>query len=228
MSALSVFIDESGDFGQYENHSPYYIVTLVFHEQASDIERDITLLNMKLREFDLANGSVHTGPLIRREKEYSNWSLLERKQIFNTLYNFTRKIDIKYCVLVVEKKSLIEEMELIAKLTKQLTRFLNEHFTKLSAYDRIIVYYDYGQTELTKILVSVFNAILNSVEFKKAKPADYKLFQATDMICTMELLALKMERKALSKSEIAFFTSEKNIRKPYLKTIREKRISITI
>lgn len=29
MSRLSVFIDESGDFGSYEHHAPYYIITLV-------------------------------------------------------------------------------------------------------------------------------------------------------------------------------------------------------
>ena len=30
---LSIFIDESGDFGAYEEHSPYYIVSAVFHNQ---------------------------------------------------------------------------------------------------------------------------------------------------------------------------------------------------
>ncbi len=34
MSELSVFIDESGDFGPYEHHAPYYIITLVFHDQS--------------------------------------------------------------------------------------------------------------------------------------------------------------------------------------------------
>ena len=33
MRELSVFVDESGDFGEYDYHSPYYIITLVFHNQ---------------------------------------------------------------------------------------------------------------------------------------------------------------------------------------------------
>ena len=33
MKELSIFIDESGDFGEYDYHSPWYIVTMVFHEQ---------------------------------------------------------------------------------------------------------------------------------------------------------------------------------------------------
>jgi hypothetical protein len=28
---LSVFIDESGDFGSYEAHAPYYLVAMVLH-----------------------------------------------------------------------------------------------------------------------------------------------------------------------------------------------------
>lgn len=37
MKELSIFIDESGAFGEYEQHSPYYIITMVFHDQAIPI-----------------------------------------------------------------------------------------------------------------------------------------------------------------------------------------------
>ena len=39
---LSVFIDESGDFGSYEPHSPYYLVTMVLHNQSKNITGNIT------------------------------------------------------------------------------------------------------------------------------------------------------------------------------------------
>jgi hypothetical protein len=35
MGELSVFIDESGDFGPYERHAPYYIITLLFQGYGS-------------------------------------------------------------------------------------------------------------------------------------------------------------------------------------------------
>jgi hypothetical protein len=41
MKELSVFIDESGDFGLYEPHSAFYIVTLIFHDQSVDISGNI-------------------------------------------------------------------------------------------------------------------------------------------------------------------------------------------
>ena len=39
MNELSIFIDESGDFGEYSYHSPYYIISMVFHEQSIDISK---------------------------------------------------------------------------------------------------------------------------------------------------------------------------------------------
>lgn len=41
MKELSIFVDESGDFGEYEKHAPFYIVTMVFHNQAIDISDNI-------------------------------------------------------------------------------------------------------------------------------------------------------------------------------------------
>ena len=67
-------------------------------------------------------------------------------------------------------------------------------------YDRIVVYYDYGQRELAKILITAFNTALNNVEIKKVIPANYKLFQVADMICTIELLAEKATRKIRTKT----------------------------
>jgi len=91
-------------------------------------------------------------------------------------------------------------------------------------YERIVIYYDYGQMELAKILISVFNAVLDGVEFKKAIPANYKLCQAADMLCTLELLSVKSEKRALTKSELLFFKSERDLYKSYLKAIGKKRI----
>lgn len=44
MKELSIFIDESGDFGEYDYHSPWYIVTMVFHEQEASIQEPMEYL----------------------------------------------------------------------------------------------------------------------------------------------------------------------------------------
>lgn len=50
MKELSIFVDESGDFGEYEKHAPYYIVTMIFHDQTIDISDNINFLNKSLKQ----------------------------------------------------------------------------------------------------------------------------------------------------------------------------------
>jgi hypothetical protein len=86
------------------------------------------------------------------------------------------------------------------------------------------VYYDNGQVEVTRILSSVFNALLENVEFRKVMPADYRLFQVADLICTLKLTELKMENHQLSKSDIFFFNDERTLKKNYLKPLSKKEL----
>lgn len=89
MSELSVFIDESGDFGSYEHHAPYYIITLVFHDQSSDISEQIKHLRRHLVEQGFAeNHAIHSAPLIRRERDYSGMDLTARRKLFRSLFTF--------------------------------------------------------------------------------------------------------------------------------------------
>ena len=68
MKELSVFVDESGDFGEYEKHAPYYIITMILHDQSVDISAEISKLNEALMYMGYGNEqSIHTEPLIRRE-----------------------------------------------------------------------------------------------------------------------------------------------------------------
>lgn len=46
---LSVFIDESGDFGAYEHHAPYYLVAMVLHDQSVSIAADIQGMDERMR-----------------------------------------------------------------------------------------------------------------------------------------------------------------------------------
>ena len=86
------------------------------------------------------------------------------------------------------------------------------------------MYYDNGQIELTRILASVFNTLLDGVIFRKVIPSDYRLFQVADLFCTMALIKLKLENHVLSSSELLFFGDERTLKKNYLKPLAEKQI----
>ena len=100
---LSCFIDEAGDFGEYEPHSPYYIVSLVTHDQSESIQSEISSLDSYLSSLGFSNHALHTGPLIRRESTYIGMNMEDRKKLFNLLFRFTRKIPIKFFTALVKK-----------------------------------------------------------------------------------------------------------------------------
>jgi hypothetical protein len=60
----------------------------------------------------------------------------------------------------------------------------------------------YSKSKESRILSSVLNALLPDVEFRKVLPSDYRLFQVADLICTLELIRLKMEAKTLAKHDL--------------------------
>ena len=72
MSELSIFVDESGDFGEYAKHSPYYVLAMVFHDQSVDISRQISILDENLDNMGYGDIAIHTEPLIWREEIYEN------------------------------------------------------------------------------------------------------------------------------------------------------------
>lgn len=224
MKELSIFVDESGDFGEFDSRAPFYILSLVFHDQKVDIKDDLTLLESEMRNIGWPDHCIHAGPIIRAENEYKECSLHERQQIIRRLMTFTRKLDIRYKSIYVEKKKELDEIELTGKLSRQLADLVRQNTNFFAEYDIVKVYYDNGQTQVTKILVSVFTTLLNNVKFIKVIPSDYRLFQVADLICTLKLTELKLERHILSKSEQYFFQDDRTFRKNYLKPLAKKQL----
>lgn len=221
---LSIFIDESGDFGDYEYHSPFYIVTMIFHEQSIDINEELTHFEKQLKDIEFPNHCIHSGPIIRGEEDYRNIDVKTRKSIFRKTAAFVRNLNIKYKNFYIEKKHIENDVDIAGKLSKQISLFLKEHISYFLSFDEIIVYYDNGQTQLNRILISIFNVLFEHVEFRKVIPADYRLFQVADYMCTLKMLELKFSEHRMSRSEMYFFEDIKTFKKQYLKQLDSKEM----
>ena len=183
MKELSIFIDESGDFGEYAPHSPYYIITMVFHNQKENIQPSIAWLNQELSYLNLNDLCIHTGPIIRREEIYENMSVKERRRIFNKMVAFIRQINIRYKCFYIEKAHISNATEATEKLA---------------------------------------HALLPNPIFRKVMPTEYKLLQAADLLCTIELVKLKLVHNLFSTSEMIFFGSIRDLKKNYIKPLSKK------
>ncbi len=218
MSPLSVFLDESGDTG---TQSDYYLLTLVFHEQALDIGNSLARLSTELSNLGFPEGTgLHCGPMVRGEEIYHGMPLQLRKKLFFKLFSFARVSGIAYKTFVVKKRECPDKLSLKGRLSKELGTFLSGNLEYLQKYNPVIVYYDNGQSMVTDLINSIFNAYLFDVEVRKVRPDEYRLFQVADMLCTLELAKAKLDDgRALSKSEEHFFESRRRLTKVYLKTL---------
>ena len=80
MTELSIFIDESGDFGEVKERPAYYLVTLVLHNQADNIDEQVKKLEKSIKDSDFDLEYIHTGPVIRREDIFSGYTIGERRK----------------------------------------------------------------------------------------------------------------------------------------------------
>ena len=218
MKELSIFFDESGDFGKCKPHAPYYIISAVFHNQSDNINEKILTLDRNLSNYIVCNW-IHTGPIVRSEEIYRNMEIPERRKILKTFTTFVKKCPITYKSFYIEKKHFKNDDDMVARLTRDLTSFLKANFEYFSSFDLIKVYYDNGQSEVSKMLTNVFNDLFADVVFTKAVPSEYKLFQAADLFCYFTLIKLKLDSGILSENEIKFFGTKYALRKNYLKPL---------
>lgn len=224
MGILSIFVDESGDFGTYSQHSPYYIVTMVFHNQESKITEQIQKLDQEILSLGYEKDFViHTAPLIRKEEMFSSVSPNERRALFTKLFYFVMKSDIHYKTFIFEKRQFENVLKLEGRMAKEISQFIRGNQDFFQSFESVILYYDNGQHELNRILNTVLATELSQYDVRKVLPKDYKLFQAADLICTLQLLSLKCNHHELSRSEQLIFHNERELKKQFLKPIRKKK-----
>ena len=221
MKETSIFVDESGDFGPFATHSPYYIVAFVVHNQSYDILPELTKLDKELSLLGYPNHCVHVGPIIRKEPPYHMENIATRRKILHKMYAFMRHSKITFHTISINKKETTSPEELSEKLSKKIDAWIRENYQDFLDCDIVKLYYDGGQRELATVLSTVFHALLPNFEFRRVKPDDYRLFQAADLVCSMRLLELKASAHTLSTSEQVFFGGEKNLLKKHIKPLKE-------
>lgn len=117
-------------------------------------------------------------------------------------------------------------MKLEAKIARDISQFIRDNLSYFQSFDEVVLYYDNGQKQLSRILNTVLATEIVDYEVRKVKPSDYRLFQVADLICTIELLGKKIESgEQLSKSEEYIFHSKRAFKKDFLKKIVDKQFN---
>ena len=91
---------------------------------------------------------IHMGDLIMKRGDYRDFDIAMRKDIFRAIYHFSRKINVCYKTIIVNKKYINKSKGLKQKLSFEINNMVIENEKYLSRFDKIVVYYDNGQEAL--------------------------------------------------------------------------------
>lgn len=215
-------MDETGEFGFGKNASRLYGVSLTFHEQSDDISVNLDKLNERLSRIGYTD-MIHMADLIMKRGDYRSFDIKVRKSIFNAIYQFSRRIKVKYRTIIVDKKYTDSNKVLREKLTYKINSMIIENESYFSKFDRIIMYYDNGQEILGNILDLLFGKFDGYEHIVDFNHKEKRLFQVSDMLTYIDKYDYKYKHKiSFAKSEKYFF-DEEEIRR-ILKELNKKRL----
>ena len=120
---LSIFVDESGDRG---GKARYYLLTLVFHDQADSIAEAVTGYEAKLARADLPNIPFHSEPLMNGHKDYEFLNIEQRKVMLAYFSSFVRKLPISYITFVYRRSQFEDPARLMERMGRAVGKVLSK------------------------------------------------------------------------------------------------------
>lgn len=216
---LSLFCDESGSDGL---DSRWYLLTLVAHDQGDGIGESIVSYERSLADKGLPDVAFHASPLMNGKDAYKDMPIETRKRLLSSFRVFFRHLPVRYWTLAINVK---DRDAVESTMRRELVAFLFDRLEFFQRYDVVKIYYDNGQQAVAEALHKAIDYALskNAVVYKPAGQTDYRLAQAADYICTMELTALKYVNHAATATDEKFYGSWSMFKRGILKEVRAKR-----
>lgn len=222
MSELSIMCDESGEWGKL---SEYYLITLVFHDQSDDLGTHIAKYEAHLGNAGLPDIPFHAGPCSTGTVTTRTMPMRERKRLLVAFLTLVRNMPFTY-VTFAHKKSEFDDnrQRFEAQLKRDLADYLLSHLERFQTYGTVKVYYDNGQRVVTDALKSSISYALSkeAIVYRETCVRDYRLEQSTDLLCTLELTALKYAANTQTATDLKIFGNARAFKMNYLKAVRKK------
>lgn len=212
MKRLNIFVDETGEFGFANGSADFYGISFTFHEHEDDISIELAELNKRLERIGYTK-MIHMADLIMHRGDYAKFDMRIRKSIFNAIYQFSRKIPVKYYTIIVDKKYTDNGDVLRRKIINEINQMIKNHEDYLKRFDRIVLYYDNGQEPLGYILESLF---IRFDGFEHKADFDHKekrLFQVSDMLTYIDKAVYKHKNNIKYKKAELYFWKNEELRK---------------
>ena len=203
---LNIFIDESGDFGFVDGSSELYAVSFTLHESNDSIVNDLEYLNNRLKKAKY-DGMIHLADLVAKRGDYSHFNLEQRKDIFWSIFYFSKRVKVKIHTIIVDKRFKNNRTQLNRELAFEINNFFNSISNYMNEFEKVVVYYDNGQEALGAIIDTLLmtkNNVEHRIEFNHKEK---RLFQVSDMLTFVDKIVYKHHHNIpLTNSETYFFS----------------------
>ena len=165
---------------------------------------------------------IHMADLIMHRGDYSKFDIKDRKSIFNAIYQFSRKIPVKYHTIIVDKRYIDSGDVLRKQIINEINQMIKNNEDYFDKFDKIVMYYDNGQETLGIILDSIFSRFEGYEHRVDFNHKEKRLFQVSDMLTYIDKFDYKYKNKmSFTRGEKYFFTYDE-IRK-ILRELNKKR-----
>ena len=220
---LSISADETGGQG---GHCRYYAVTLVIHDQKDSLIETIRRYEASLTQRGLPDIPLHAGPLLTGHDEYESMPISQRKALLVSFFILLQHMPLRYHTFLYKRAEHPDPQALSARMRRDLVIFLFDNLDYFQRFDTIKVYYDDAQRIVSEALHNAVDYAIsrNVVLYRRSRPEDYRLSQAADLICTLELTATKYAAGQQTATDEKFFGSAGAFRRNYLKALKRKRL----
>lgn len=218
---LNLHIDEAGNQDLSEG---LYLVAVVLHEHAVDIERPIRAYEERLRLAGLDDVPFHGKDLLHGNESYRTISVGDRKRLLTQFARFARLLPVRYFILRYDRRETRNRKELEARIRRDLADIVFGRLAYFQQFVSISVYYDDGQEVLSAALHDALEFVLakNVADFREADHAARRLLQMADYICTVERANIAFGNGTQTKTQERFFGSRRSFTQSYMKQLARK------
>jgi len=178
------------------------------HESGNSIKNELIYLNSRLEKVGY-NGMIHLADLVARRGEYSQFELKKRKDIFWSIFYFSKRADVKIHTIIVDKRFKNSKTQLNRELAIEINKLFS--FMHIEKFEKVVVYYDNGQEALGAIIDTLLlnkNNVEHRIEFNHTEK---RLFQVSDMLTFVDKIVYKHSNNMILTNAEKFFFSTKDI-----------------
>ena len=215
-----------GESGSDNLRDEHYLLVFVLHEQSDPISYEIERYEQSLRDKSLPDIPLHSGPLLTGHEGYEDMPLAGRRRLLSSFRVLFRNLPVRHACVALRLSEYGNIGHVEAAMRRSIANFLFDNLGYFQGFDDVKIYYDNGQRTIAHALHRAMDFALakNAVVYRAAVPENYRLSQAADYICTMELVALRYRDGEPSATDEKFFGSWSQFKKGILREMRAKRV----